>query len=521
MEPNQQSPTPANPNQEPAPNMEAAMVTGGVDIDRPGNQIRVTYHKRHPDGEYVQVVLSSGYRLHPHDYELIEDYLMKKINEDITPNIFFPTINIYEHSPNELSEKRVAERYPSVEKDEWYFFSPRERKYMNGNRPSRSAGNGYWKATGADTQIHGLNGDAIGSRKCLVYYQGKAPSGNKTNWVMLEYVASDQTRRQPRVRGDMRLDDCVLCRIYKKSDCLPKTEKQIAAASAAKSRRTKNSAALKIEETEHQGTSQQLNQQQCPPMPSEDVQVTQPNPTRPRQNAQVIQPDLPTQNVEVPQRNQARPQQIGLAIQPNLSTQNVQVPQIPTRPQQIGLVIQSNLPTPAEHNVQLPQPNPTRPQQIGLGIQPKLGQNVQVPQPNPTRPQQIDLVIRHNLPTAPQQQQQNMPATQYSLHAGSHNLGGQFENPMNCIPHSQQNQFDNQESSLEPFLDEWNLMDIDANLSFTSTYPNRLGYVDILDENSNGFGHLGFPSQNFHHFLSQDFFDHPGHFVNWDHPSYF
>ncbi|KZV37136.1 NAC domain-containing protein 77-like [Dorcoceras hygrometricum] len=501
MEHNQQSPTPANPNQEPAPNTEAAMLIGGVDIDRPGEQIRVTYHRRHPDGEYVEVVLSSGYRFHPHDYELIEDYLMKKINQDIAPHIFFPTINVYEHSPNELSE-----RYPSLEKDEWYFFSPRERKYLHGNRPSRSAGNGYWKATGGDKKIYGLNGEAIGSRRFLVYYQGKAPSGNKTNWVMIEYVAGDQTQRQRRCPGDMRLDDCVLCRIYKKSDCLPKTEKQIAVAAAAKSRRTKNSGAMKIAETEHQGTSQQLNQQQCPPMPSEDVQVPHTNPTRPLQIALVIQPNLPTQNIEVPQTNQARPQQIGLAIQPYPPTQNVQVPQPnPERPQQIGLAIRPNLRT---RNVQVPQPNPTRPQQIGLGIHPKPEQNVQVSQPNPTRPQQIDLVVRHNLPTPPQPQQQNIPATQYGLHAGSHNLGEQFENPMNSVPLSQQNQFDNQESSLEPFLDDRTLMDIDTDLSFMYRYPNR-------------FGDLGFHDQDFNHFLSPDFFDHPGPFVKWDHPSNF
>ena len=69
---------------------------------------------------------------------------------------------------------------------EWYFFSPRDRKYPNGSRPNRVAGSGYWKATGTDKVIT-TEGRKVGIKKALVFYVGKAPKGSKTDWIMHEY----------------------------------------------------------------------------------------------------------------------------------------------------------------------------------------------------------------------------------------------------------------------------------------------------------------------------------------------
>jgi hypothetical protein len=71
---------------------------------------------------------------------------------------------------------------------EWYFFSPRDRKYPNGARPNRAATSGYWKATGTDKPIVTSNGaQKVGVKKALVFYGGKPPKGIKTNWIMHEY----------------------------------------------------------------------------------------------------------------------------------------------------------------------------------------------------------------------------------------------------------------------------------------------------------------------------------------------
>lgn len=95
-------------------------------------------------------------------------------------------------------------------KHEWYFFTPRERKYPNGARPNRAAISGYWKATGTDKPIITSNGThKVGVKKALVFYGGRPPKGVKTNWIMHEYrllhanpkpLDSHPTNRKPSLK---------------------------------------------------------------------------------------------------------------------------------------------------------------------------------------------------------------------------------------------------------------------------------------------------------------------------------
>ncbi|KAA0055455.1 hypothetical protein IC582_004864 [Cucumis melo] len=157
--------------------------------------------------------LPPGFRFHPTDEELVMHYLCRRCASQPIAVPIIAEIDLYKFDPWDLPELALHGE------KEWYFFSPRERKYPNGSRPNRAAGSGYWKATGADKPIG--HPKPVGIKKALVFYAGKAPRGEKTNWIMHEYRLAD-VDRSARNKNNLKLDDWVLCRIYNKKGVIEK-----------------------------------------------------------------------------------------------------------------------------------------------------------------------------------------------------------------------------------------------------------------------------------------------------------
>ncbi|CAI0426909.1 unnamed protein product [Linum tenue] len=155
--------------------------------------------------------LPPGFRFYPTDEELIVQYLNNRIRSAPLPASIVAEIDLYKYDPWDLPSKAL------FGEDEWYFFTPRNRKYPNGARPNRAAASGYWKATGTDKPILTSTAmSSVGVKKALVFYKGRPPKGIKTDWIMYEYRLPDTVVSTARQKGSMRLDDWVLCRVRQK-----------------------------------------------------------------------------------------------------------------------------------------------------------------------------------------------------------------------------------------------------------------------------------------------------------------
>ncbi|XP_030523160.1 NAC domain-containing protein 6 [Rhodamnia argentea] len=155
-----------------------------------------------------------GFRFHPTEEELLDFYLRNMISNKKLRFDVIGFLNIYNYDPRELPGlAKIGER-------EWYFFVPRDRKHGSGGRPNRTTKHGFWKATGSDRKIVSLSDHkrVLGLRKTLVFYEGRAPRGSKTDWVMNEY----------RLPDDSSPKEMVLCKIYRKATSLKVLEQRAA-----------------------------------------------------------------------------------------------------------------------------------------------------------------------------------------------------------------------------------------------------------------------------------------------------
>ncbi|KAK4761583.1 hypothetical protein SAY87_029467 [Trapa incisa] len=147
-----------------------------------------------------------GFRFHPTDEELVDYYLRKKVASKRIDLDVIRDVDLYKIEPWDLQELCIV---GSEEQSNWYFFSHKDKKYPTGTRTNRATKAGFWKATGRDKAIYS-NHILIGMRKTLVFYKGRAPNGQKSDWIMHEYRLETHENGTPQEEG------WVVCRAFKK-----------------------------------------------------------------------------------------------------------------------------------------------------------------------------------------------------------------------------------------------------------------------------------------------------------------
>lgn len=162
-----------------------------------------------------------GFRFHPTDEELVDYYLRKKVASKRIDLDVIRDVDLYKIEPWDLQGNIINNtkiyffvgiliqnnllgvfeelcKIGSEEQSEWYFFSHKDKKYPTGTRTNRATKAGFWKATGRDKAIYSRH-SLIGMRKTLVFYKGRAPNGQKSDWIMHEYRLETNENGTPQV----------------------------------------------------------------------------------------------------------------------------------------------------------------------------------------------------------------------------------------------------------------------------------------------------------------------------------
>ncbi|KAF5750535.1 NAC domain-containing protein 90-like [Tripterygium wilfordii] len=130
-----------------------------------------------------------------------------------------PVLDIYHFHPSELPH--YAGDCCQGDPEQWFFFIPRQESEARGGKPKRLTYSGYWKATGSPGYVHSSEHRIIGVKRTMVFYEGRAPTGTKTEWKINDYKAIDgeplSSTTTCALASQKLRQEFSLCRVYKKS----------------------------------------------------------------------------------------------------------------------------------------------------------------------------------------------------------------------------------------------------------------------------------------------------------------
>ncbi|KAM1707916.1 hypothetical protein ACFX15_000938 [Malus domestica] len=192
-----------------------------------------------------------GFRFHPTPEELVDHYLkLKKQDKDFKCD-HIPEFDVCNFDPWDLAARIASDDMV------WYFFSPKDYKYINSTRSNRTTPGGHWKITGKERAIRARQSKAvIGKKRTLTFYRRCHPKPIKTDWVMHEfYLIDSEAISNPKLHQK----DFVLCCMKKNSDMEDTSIGEVELGSYSVSNAEDHAAAVVTPESQDYGSSTYLS----------------------------------------------------------------------------------------------------------------------------------------------------------------------------------------------------------------------------------------------------------------------
>jgi hypothetical protein len=71
-----------------------------------------------------------------------------------------------------------------IDKEQWFFFIPRQESEVRGGRPRRLTTTGYWKATGSPNHVYSSDNRVIGMKRTMVFYCEDGSNNSATSYLI-------------------------------------------------------------------------------------------------------------------------------------------------------------------------------------------------------------------------------------------------------------------------------------------------------------------------------------------------
>ncbi|ONI23735.1 hypothetical protein PRUPE_2G204900 [Prunus persica] len=159
--------------------------------------------------------MNSYFGLDPTEEQLVSFLREKKQIDHIIPEIYIG--NYVPWDVPGLYAGLFAE--PDSPHQPMFFFSPRDYRYIDNNyaRTNSATARGFWKTTGKERVIKARG--SILRERTLIFYEGRVPPFNQTNWIMHEYsLIEDEANPTPELAQQRGFVLCCLKKIQEKKD---------------------------------------------------------------------------------------------------------------------------------------------------------------------------------------------------------------------------------------------------------------------------------------------------------------